>query len=130
MTHPLAVLTTAFLFGGMMLYSFGFAALLFSVLPKQTAGATLRQAFPLFYVFVMATAAVAALAWLSHDITAALVMAGIVVTTIPVRQLLMPAINRATDAGHRQRFKWLHGLSVLITIGHIVVTGWLLVRLV
>ena len=25
----------------------------------------------------------------------------------------MPAINRATDVGLRQRFKWLHGLSVV-----------------
>lgn len=130
MTHSLAVLTTALLFGGMTLYSFGFAALLFSVLPTQTAGATLRRAFPLFYVFVMATAVVAALAWWSHDVTAAIVMAGVALSTLPVRQLLMPAINRATDAGQRQRFKWLHGVSVLVTLSHIVATGWLLARIV
>ena len=130
MTHSLAVLTTALLFGGMTLYSFGFAALLFSVLPTQTAGATLRRAFPLFYVFVMVTAVVAALGWWSHDLTATIVMAGVALSTLPVRQLLMPAINRATDAGQRQRFKWLHGMSVLVTLSHIVATGWLLVRLV
>jgi hypothetical protein len=130
MTHSLAVLFTALLFGGMTLYSFGFAALLFSVLPTQTAGATLRRAFPLFYVFVMATAVVAGLAWWSHDVTAAIVMAGVALSTLPVRQLLMPAINRATDAGQRQRFKWLHGVSVLVTLSHIVATGWLLARLV
>ncbi|EGF31134.1 hypothetical protein IMCC9480_319 [Oxalobacteraceae bacterium IMCC9480] len=113
----------------MTLYAFGFAALLFSVLPAQTAGATLRRAFPWFYVFVMATAAVAALVWWSHDITAAMVMAGIALSTLPVRQLLMPAINRATDTGDRQRFKWLHGVSVLVTVGHIVATGWVLARL-
>lgn len=129
MTHSLAVLATALLFGGMTLYAFGFAALLFSVLPAQTAGATLRCAFPWFYVFVMATAAVAALVWWSHDITAAMVMAGIALSTLPVRQLLMPAINRATDTGDRQRFKWLHGVSVLVTVGHIVATGWVLARL-
>jgi hypothetical protein len=49
---------------------------------------------------------------------------------VPVRQLLMPAINRATDAGQRQRFQWLHGLSVLITLGHIAATGWLLAHIV
>jgi hypothetical protein len=52
------------------------------------------------------------------------------VSTIPVRQLLMPAINRATDSGDRLRFKWLHGASVLVTLSHIVATGWLLARLV
>ena len=56
-------------------------------------------------------------------------LAGVALTTIPVRQVLMPAINRATDAGQRQRFKRLHGLSVLVTVGHIVVVGWLIARL-
>jgi hypothetical protein len=36
MTHSLAVLCTALLFGGMTLYSFGFAAFLFKVLPAAT----------------------------------------------------------------------------------------------
>jgi hypothetical protein len=41
----------------------------------------------------------------------------------------MPAINRATDAGQRVRFKWLHSASVLVTLAHIGASGWLLVRL-
>lgn len=43
----LALLATALLFGGMTLYSFGFAAFLFTALPPETAGAALRRAFPL-----------------------------------------------------------------------------------
>ena len=61
MTLSLAVLSTALLFGGMTLYSFGFAAFLFSALPAKTAGETLRRAFPWFYAFVIATSAAAAL---------------------------------------------------------------------
>jgi hypothetical protein len=129
MVLSLAVLCTALLFGGMVLYSFGFAAFLFTALPAATAGATLRKAFPWFYVFVIATAGAAAVLWWPHDARAAAVLAGVALTTIPVRQVLMPAINRATDAGQRQRFKRLHGLSVLVTVGHIVVVGWLLARL-
>ena len=41
----------------------------------------------------------------------------------------MPAINRASDTGMRQRFMWLHGLSVVITLGHIAATRWLLSNL-
>jgi len=130
MTHSLAVLMTALLFGGMTLYSFGFAAFLFTALPAPSAGATLRRAFPWFYLFVVFTAGLAALLWWSNDTVAAVVMAAVAVTTVPVRQLLMPAINRATDAGNRQRFKWLHGASVLATLCHIVASGWVLVRLV
>lgn len=128
-THGLAILSTALLFGGMSLYSFGFAAFLFTALPAPSAGATLRRAFPLFYLFVMATASLATLLWWSHDFAAAVVMAAIAMTTVPLRQVLMPAINRATDSGQRSRFKWLHSISVLMTVGHISATGWILARL-
>jgi hypothetical protein len=124
-----AVLSTALLFGGMTLYSFGFAAFLFTALPAKTAGEALRRAFPWFYAFVIATSAAAALFWLPRDSVFAAVMAAVAVTTVPVRQILMPAINRATDAGLRQRFKWLHGLSVVVSLGHIAATGWLLSKL-
>jgi len=130
MILSLAVLSSALLFGGMTLYSFGFAAFLFTALPAATAGAALRQAFPWFYLFVMVTAAAAALFWWPHNTGFAVLMATVAVTTVPLRQVLMPAINRATDAGQRQRFKWLHGLSVLVTLGHIGATGWLLAGLV
>jgi hypothetical protein len=130
MMLSLAVLSTALLFGGMTLYSFGFAAFLFAALPAKTAGEALRRAFPWFYAFVIGASAAAALLWWPHNAVFAVVMAAVAITTVPVRQLLMPAINRATDAGLRQRFKWLHGLSVLVTIAHIVATGWLLAKLV
>ena len=126
MILSLAVLSTALLFGGMTLYAFGFAAFLFTALPAKTAGEALRRAFPWFYAFVIATSAAAALLWWPRDAVFTAVMAVVAITTVPVRQLLMPAINRATDTGQRQRFKWLHGLSVVVTLGHIVATGWLL----
>jgi hypothetical protein len=129
MMLSLAVLSTALLFGGMTLYSFGFAAFLFKALPAKTAGEALRRAFPWFYTFVIATSAAAAVLWWPRDAVYAAVMAAVAVTTVPVRQILMPAINRATDAGLRERFKWLHGLSVVVTLGHIAATGWLLSKL-
>ena len=130
MIFSLAVLTTALLFGGMTLYSFGFAALLFTALPGETARGVLRRAFPWFYLFVIGTAFVAAALLWPHDAVASLVMAAVAVSTLPTRQQLMPAINRATDRGERQRFKWLHGLSVLITLCHIAAAGFVLLRLV
>ena len=89
MNQALAVLTTALLFGGMTLYSFGFAAFLFTALPPDVAGATLRRAFPAFYLFVMGAAAIAAgLLWPLDAVASGLMMA-IVITTVPLRQLLM-----------------------------------------
>lgn len=72
-----------------------------------------RRAFPHFYLFVMGSAAVAAaLLWPSDPLGAGL-LAVVALTTLPTRQMLMPAINTATDTGARARFKWLHGASVL-----------------
>lgn len=126
----IALLATALLFGGMLLYSFGFAAFLFSALPPETAGSVLRQAFPHFYLFVIIAAAVAGgLLW-SLDALSGGLMAVVALTTLPSRQMLMPAINRATDAGATSKFRTLHGLSVMITLAHIGMVGFVLSRFV
>jgi hypothetical protein len=123
-----ALLVTALLFGGMVLYSFGFAAFVFSALPADQAGPTIRRAFPHFYVFVLVTSVIAAaLLWPSDNVSATL-LAIIAVTTIPTRQFLMPAINRATDSGAKALFDKLHKLSVFITISHMVMCGVVLAR--
>lgn len=125
-----ALLVTALLFGGAVLYSFGFAAFLFNALPADIAGPTLRRAFPHFYLFVIGTAVVAAALLYRTDRLAAWLMLVIAVSTFPTRQLLMPAINRATDAGAKLQFKMLHGLSVVITLLHIGLAGCVLSRFV
>jgi hypothetical protein len=125
-----AILVTALLFGGMVLYSFGFAAFIFSNLPAELAGPTIRKAFPHFYVFVMATSLIATLLLWPIDQISAILMAIILATTLPTRQFLMPAINRATDSGQKQRFKWLHTISVLITLAHMALAAVVLTRFV
>ena len=123
-----AMLATALLFGGMVLYSFGFAAFLFNALPAGIAGPTIRRAFPLFYLFVIGTAVIAGLLLYPADPLASGLMLVIAATTLPTRQLLMPAINRATDAGAKPKFKMLNGLSVVITLLHIGIAGFVLSR--
>jgi hypothetical protein len=41
----------------------------------------------------------------------------------------MPAINAASDAKLKQRFLVLHGLSVVITLAHIIAVGFVIVDL-
>lgn len=126
----LALLSTALLFGGMVLYSFGFAAFLFTALPAETAGPTIRRAFPHFYLFVIAGASLSAVFLAPADALSAAVMAAIALTTIPTRQILMPAINAATDSGDKRRFGLLHGLSVVVTLIHIVAAAYVLHRFI
>ncbi len=123
-----ALLTTALLFGGMVLFSLGFAAFLFTAFPAETAGPTIRRAFPHFYLFVIGCAALGGVLLWGDDRFGGTILMLIALTTLPTRQILMPAINRATDSGAMTRFKWLHGASVAITLAHIALAAWVLVR--
>jgi ABC-type transport system involved in multi-copper enzyme maturation permease subunit len=122
------LLVTALLFGGMVLYSFGFATFILAAFPADLARTAIRRAFPHFYVFVLITATVAAVLLWSSDRTSATLLAIIAITTIPTRQFLMPAINRATDSGAKRLFDRLHKVSVFITISHMVMSGVVLAR--
>jgi len=125
-----ALLIVAWLFGGMLLFSAGFAAFLFKNLPPAEARLLIRKVFPPFYLFVILLAGLAmALFWSTGSSSAAL-MAIIVLSTVVGRQLLMPAINKATDLGLRKRFVWLHGASVILTLGHIFIAAVVLSRAV
>ncbi len=124
-----SLLVTALLFGGMVLYSFGFAPFVFTALPAETAGPLIRRAFAYFYLFVFGVSLLAALGTVSDDWVATTILAGIAGTVVFARQVLMPAINAATDAGAKARFKVLHSISVLITLAHIAGAAFVLLRL-
>ena len=58
----------------------------------------------------------------------AILLGLILLSTIPTRQILMPAINDATDTGEKQRFKTLHALSIVVTLVQIVLAAVVLAR--
>ncbi|KQP58147.1 DUF4149 domain-containing protein [Methylobacterium sp. Leaf108] len=129
MLSQAAILLTALMFGGMVLYSFGFASFLFSALPADAAGPLLRRAFPHFYVFVIGCALSGAALAATIDRTSALILGLIAVTALIARQILMPAINGATDLGNRTRFRVLHTGSVIVTLAHIAGSSAVILRL-
>lgn len=127
--HISALLTSSLLFGGILFFSASFAAFLLKSLPPAEARVLIRKAFPSFYTFVVITSLIAALLALASSLFSASILTLIALSTIPTRQILMPAINAATDANLKQRFLVLHGLSVLITLAHIVALGFVIVDL-
>ena len=124
-----ALLFTALLFGGTTLFAFGFTGFMFNVLSADTAGTVIRRAFPWFYLFVLGSSLLAALLAIGGDMASVVILALIAGTTVIARQILMPAINRATDAGSKRLFQVLHSTSVLLTLAHIVAAGVVLIRL-
>jgi len=77
----------------------------------------------------MITSIIAALLALESSLFSASIMILIALSTIPTRQILMPAINAATDTKLKQRFLVLHGLSVVITLAHIIAVGFVIIDL-
>ena len=124
-----SLLTSSLLFGGMLFFSASFAAFLLKSLPPAMARTLIREAFPSFYLFVITTSLIAALLALKSSLLSASILVLITLSTIPTRQILMPAINAATDAKLKQRFLMLHGLSVVITLGHIIAVGFVIIDL-
>lgn len=128
-TRISALLTSSLLFGGMLLFSASFAAFLFKSLPTVEARALIRKAFPSFYIFVIITSLIAALLALTSSLFSASILILVSLSTIPTRQSIMPAINAASDANLKHRFSVLHGLSVVITLIHIIAVAFVIVDL-
>ena len=125
----LALLASSTLFGGMMLYSFGFAPLVFSGLPMDVAGRLLRFAFPHYYVFIIATAAIATLILLPYDLVSAGLMAATAALALFARQILMPMINFFRDQNENRNFNRAHFLSVTLNMMQLCAVATVLIRL-
>ena len=130
----LSLLATATLFGGMILFSFWFAPLVFKTLDVGEAGRMLRRAFPWYYLFVLAIAALGAALLFSVDQSSSLVMATVAIIALYTRQGLMPQINSARDqqVGGKlissQRFALLHRVAVLLNLVQLLGVGLVLFR--
>ena len=128
--QPVSVLMVALLFGGMLFFSAGFAAFLFKNLLAADARRLIRQAFPLFYLFVIISSSLGTWLTFESDSFSSTLLALIALTAIAARQLLMPAINKATDLGLKNRFLWLHASSVVVTLAHIVLSAIVLIQFI
>ena len=121
--EQIALLITSFLFGGMILFAAGFGPLVLKNLEGNVARAFIRNTFPHFYLFVLTSSLLAAVTVFIFVPFASIALLSIFFSTLPTRQILMPAINAAADEDDWKRFKILHALSVAITLAHIVIAG-------
>lgn len=129
-----ALLLVSTLFGGMMLYSFGFAPMVFNALPAEDAGRFIRAAFPWYYLFVIATAGLGGAILLRSNPRSGAFALAIAVIGIFAHQVLMPWINTARDMqlqGNEEaktRFSRLHGISVALNFLQLIAAGYVLYR--
>lgn len=128
----LPLLITGLVLGGMAFFAFVFAPLVFMKLPQDTAGAFIRQVFPVYYRAVAIMTVLASVtAWASVE---GLVLALVAIAALVAWLGLMPRINLARDASTQdaaaaKRFARLHRISVVINAVQMIALLIVFIRL-
>ena len=121
MSEVIQIYILLLLLGGMVFFPAVVAPAIFSSLDIKTSGVVLRRLFPNYYLFIIVLALIAGfLGKLISIATAACIF--IVVTTVLVRQILLPKINQWRDeelSGNldsAKKFSLSHRLTVILNL--------------
>jgi hypothetical protein len=118
----LALYVVAATLGAMLFFAVGVAPTVFQALPIEQAGLFLRRLFPRYYLALILGSVLAGCLWISSAPLAAAVCLLIALSTLWIRQRLVPRINQlrdaelAGDAAAGARFATLHRISVIINM--------------
>ena len=105
--------------GIIIFFSSVIAPVVFKTLPPEFASKYLRAFFPRLYVTLFITTAIAAA--LMQDSISSILLGVVAALFLLSRWPLTPAINKATDARQKKKFKFLHSVSVVILLGQLTV---------
>lgn len=116
-----ATITAGILFGAMVFFPSVVAPNVFKALSEDDGGAFLRRLFPSYYVFIIVFSALTAVLSYARPIIA-VGFACVALSTLLVRQLLVPKLNAWRDAGKAgdatalKQFDSGHRLSVIVNL--------------
>ena len=121
----LQTLLLSFLLGGMIFFPTVVAPTIFKSLEIEQAGSFLRKLFPSYYAFIIVVSGFAAILD-DFKNPVFFICIVILVSTLIIRQFLMPRINIWRDAelagdltaGHK--FKIAHRLTVVLNVGQMI----------
>ena len=132
--ETLALYAVAATLGAMLFFAVGVAPTVFQALPIAEAGLFLRTLFPRYYLALIVGSGLAGGLWISSAPLAAAVCWLIALSTLWIRQSLVPRINQlrdadlAGDAAAGKRFATLHRVSVIINMVQLLALVFLLLK--
>jgi len=125
----LAVVGLGILVGGMLFFGAVMAPLVFTHLPLPEAGAFIRAAFPWYYGFTLASAALALLGLLlQRRLRAAAVPGAVILITAWSLLWLLPKMDALKAANDSAGFSFWHNVSVWLNGGALFAALLLLIR--
>ena len=115
--------------GIMIFFSFILAPIIFKILDTENAGKFVRKIFPYYYFINLIFLSIAAILFffvysLSKDLY---IIVLLVISFIFAQFILMPFINKMKDNNQEKKFKYAHGLSVVINFAQMVGLVYLLI---
>ena len=119
--------------GAMLFFAIGVAPTVFQALPAEQAGLFLRKLFPRYYLSLIVGSTAGGLLWLGTQPLASGVCLLIAVSTLWIRQWLVPRINAlrdrelSGDASAGEEFARLHRLSVAINMLQLLALSGILI---
>jgi hypothetical protein len=122
----IALYALSLMLGGMVFFAAVTTPVAFARLEKEQARHYIRGVFPIYYLWVLATSAIAAVALFPLDRRASIVMAACAALAIWMRQGVMLRIRAADEAGDQTAFKKLHRLSVIVNLLQMVAAAGVL----
>ena len=129
-----ALYVVAATLGAMLFFAVGVAPTVFQALPIEQAGLFVRKLFPRYYLALIMGSGVAGCLWIESAPLAAAVCWLIALSTLWIRQSLVPHINQlrdaelAGDAAAGTRFATLHRMSVIINMVQLLALVVLLLK--
>ncbi len=131
--ETVALYVVAATLGAMLFFAVGVAPTVFQALPIEQAGPFLRKLFPRYYLALIVGSGTAGCFWISSAPLATGVCILIALSTLWIRQRLVPRVNQLRDAelagdtAAGTRFAALHRLSVITNMVQLLALVVLLV---
>ena len=115
--------------GMMTFFSFILAPIIFKILDAENAGKFVRKIFPYYYFVNLIFLSIAAILFflvssLNKDLYIILLL---VMSFIFAQFILMPLINKLKDNNQEKKFKYAHGLTVVINFVQMIGLVYLLI---
>ena len=115
--------------GMMIFFSFIMAPLIFKILDQENAGKFVRKIFPYYYFINLVFLLFAAIFFLliSEVNFEFYIITILIISFLFAQFVLMPLINKLKDNNKETKFKFAHGISVIINFFQIIGLVYLLI---
>jgi len=129
--HVGALVATGTIFGGMAFFAFVFTPMVFRFCEREDAAQFLRQVFPVYHRLLAVCCVVPAVLLMPGGTYSVEIgtLLGVAILFLVAARFLVPAANKAREAGDTAKFRAVHRISVLLHMAQMIAVLVTFIRL-